>query len=76
MALSDRQMLDSLNRMPLVDAMELVGILGEPLATVHRALTDGVARRVSRGTAQLPSSRRYYFITVPPEAPAIGTANK
>ena len=40
-------------------------ILGEPLATVHRALSgllkDGLAQRVSHGTAHLPSSHRYYF---------------
>ena len=39
--------------------------MGEPLATVHRALTsllqDGLAGRVSRGTAHLPSSHRYYI---------------
>ena len=38
-------------------------ILGEAHATVHRALTDlladGIAGRVSQGTAQLPSSQRY-----------------
>ena len=39
MALSGRQMLDSLSRMPFVDMMELAGVLGKPLATVHRALT-------------------------------------
>ena len=54
MAASDRQMLDSLSRMPFVDSAELAGILGEPHATVHRALTsllaDGNAERVSHGT--------------------------
>ena len=66
MALSDRQLLDSLSRMPLVDTRELAGVLGEPHATVHRALTgllvDGIAGRVSHGTAQLPSSQRYYLM--------------
>ena len=58
-------MLDSLSRMPFIDAMELAGILGEPLATVHRALAGllakGIVGRVSHGTAHLPSSRRYYL---------------
>ena len=40
-------------------------ILGEAHATVHRALTgllaDGIAGRVSHGTAHLPSSQRYYL---------------
>ena len=65
MALSDEQLLDSFSRMPLVDTMELAGILGEPLATVHRALTgllaNGMVGRVNHGTAQLPSSQRYYL---------------
>ena len=67
MALSDRQLLDSLSRTPFVDSAELAGILGEPHATAHRALTallaDGIAGRVSHGTAQLPSSQRYYLTT-------------
>ena len=58
-------MLDSLSRMPFIDAMELAGILGEPLATVHRALAGllakGIVGRVSHGTAHLPSSQRYYL---------------
>ena len=65
MPFSDRQMFDSLGRMPLVDSAELAGILGEPHATVHRGLTgllaDGIAGRVSHGTAHLPSSQRYYL---------------
>ena len=65
MALSDRQILDSLSRMPFIDTMELAGILGKPHATVHRRLTsllvDGIVGRVSHGTAHLPSSRRYYL---------------
>ena len=39
--------------------------MGEPHATVHRALTgllaDGIVERVSHGTAHLPSSKRYYL---------------
>ena len=58
-------MLDSLGWMPFVDSAELSGILGEPHATVHRALTsllaDGIVGRVSHGTAHLPSSQRYYL---------------
>ncbi len=58
-------MLDSLSRTPFVDSAELAGILGEAHATVHRVLTgllkDGIARRVSHGTAQLPSSQRYHL---------------
>ena len=64
MPLSDRQLLDSLGRTPFVDSAELALILGEPHATVHRALTgllaDGIVGRVSHGTAHLPSSQRYY----------------
>ena len=51
--------------MPFVDSAELAGILGEPHATVHRALTgllaDGTVGRVSHGTAHLPSSQRYHL---------------
>ena len=40
-------------------------ILGEPHATVHRALADllaeSIAGRVSHGTAHLPSSQRYHL---------------
>ena len=65
MALSDRQLLDSLSRTPFVDSAELAGILGEPHATAHRALAallaDGIAGRVSHGIAHLPSSQRYYL---------------
>ena len=68
MALSDRQtlhFLDSLSRMPFIDTAELAGVLGEPHATVHRALTDLLADRivgrVSHGTAHLPSSQRYHL---------------
>ena len=65
MALTDRQLLDSLSRMPFVDSAELALILGEPHTTVHRTLTsllaDGIVGRVSQGTIHLPSSRRYYL---------------
>ena len=64
MALSDRQMLDALNRTPFIDSTELALILGEPHATVHRALTDllgkGIIGRASHGNAHLPSSQRYH----------------
>ena len=65
MALSHRELLDSLSRTTFVDSAELALILGEPHATVHRALasllTPGLVGRVSHGTAHLPSSRRYYL---------------
>ena len=67
MPLSDRQLLHDLSRMPFVDTVELAGVLGEPHATVHRAVTgllaDGIVGRVSHGTAHLPSSRRHYLTT-------------
>ena len=51
--------------MPFIDTAELAGVLGEAHATVHRALTglfaDGIVGMVSHGTAQLPSSQRYYL---------------
>ena len=65
MTLSDRQLLDSLSRMPFIDSAGLAGILGEPHTTVHRSLAsllaDGIVGRASHGTAQLPSSQRYYL---------------
>ncbi|MDE2780749.1 MAG: replication-relaxation family protein [Chloroflexota bacterium] len=65
MAFSRERILDALARLPFIDAGELALTLGEPLATVHRALTallkDGLAGRVSHGTAYLPSSHRYYL---------------
>ena len=65
MAISRERILDALARRPFTDAGELALILGEPTATVHRALTallkSGAAGRVSHGTAQLPSSHRYYL---------------
>ncbi len=66
MGASERQLLHSLSRTPFVDSAELALILGEPHATVHRALThllaDGIVGRVSHGTAHLPSSQRYYLV--------------
>jgi len=65
MSFSRERILDALARLPFIDAGELALILGEPLATVHRSLTnllaDSLAGRVSHGTAQLPSSHRYYL---------------
>ena len=65
MALSDRQLLHFLSQMPFIDSAELAGILSEPHATVHRALTgllaDGIVGRMNHGTAYLPSSQRYYL---------------
>ena len=65
MTLSERQLLDSLSRMPFIDSAELAGILGEAHATVHRGLTgllaDGIVGRVSHGTAHLPLSQRYHL---------------
>ena len=65
MPLSDGQMLDALSRTPFVDSTELASIIGEPHATVHRALcgllADGIVGRVSHGTAHLPSSQRYHL---------------
>ena len=50
--------------MPFIDTAETAGILGEPHATVDRALTDlladGIVGRVSHGIAHLPSSQRDY----------------
>ena len=67
MAFTDRQLLDSLSRMPFIDSAELAGILSEAHATVHRALTgllaEGIAGRVGHGTAHLPSSQRYFLTT-------------
>ena len=42
MAISDRQMLDSLSRMPFIDSVELAGILGELRSTVHGHLADDI----------------------------------
>ena len=65
MVFSRERILDALARLSFIDAGELALILGEPLATVHRALSaplkDGLAGRVSHGTAHLPSSQGYYL---------------
>ena len=65
MALTERQLLDSLSRVPFIDSAELAGILGEPHTTIHRGLinllTNGMVGRISHGTAYLPSSQRYYL---------------
>ena len=65
MAISKRQLLDSLSQVPFIDTAELAGVLGEASATVPRALTgllsDRIVGRVSHGTAQLPSSQRCYL---------------
>ena len=65
MPISERQLLDALSRTPFVDSAELSRVLGEPHATVHRALSDlladGIVGRVSHGTAHLPSSQRYHL---------------
>ncbi len=65
MAFSRDRILDALARLPFIDAGELALILGEPLATVHRALTnllaDSLAGRASHGTSLLPSSHRYHL---------------
>ena len=69
MPFSNRQLLDSLGRTPFIDSVELAAILGEPHSTLHRGLTDlltdllaeGIAGRVSHGTAHLPSSQRYHL---------------
>ena len=65
MAISERQLLDAISRTPFVDSTELAGILGEPHATVHRALADllaeGIVGRASHGTTHLPSSQRYHL---------------
>ena len=65
MAFSRERILDALSLLPFIDAGELALVLGQPLATVHRALSgllkDGAAGRVSHGTSHLPSSYRYYL---------------
>ena len=67
MAISNRQLLDALCRTPFVYSTELANILGEPHATVHRALTglltEGIVGRVSHGTTDLPSSQPYHLTT-------------
>ena len=51
--------------MPFIDSAELALILGEPHATIHRALTgllsEGIVGRVNHGTAHLTLSWRYHM---------------
>ncbi len=65
MSVSDQELLHHLSRLLFIDEGELAMITGESHATVHRGLTalldDGIARRVSHGTAHLPPSKRYYL---------------
>ena len=65
MATSERQLFDALSRTPFVGSTELALILGEPHATVHRALSnllaEGIVGRVNHGTTHLPSSQRYHL---------------
>ena len=65
MSVSDQELLHHLRRMPFVDTAELAMILGAAHVAIHRdlasLLSDGIAGRVSHGTAHLPSSRRYYL---------------
>ena len=65
MSISERQLLHFLSRTPFIDSAELARILGEPHATVHRALAgllaEGITGRVSHGTAHLASSQRYHL---------------
>ena len=52
MAITDRQLLNALSRMPFVESTELALILGEPHATVHRRmselLSDGILAPIHR----------------------------
>ena len=65
MSFSDRELLHHLSRMPFVDTAELAMITGEAHVAIHRGLagllSDGIAGRVSHGTAHLPTSRRYHL---------------
>ena len=65
MSISDQDLLHHLSRMPLVDTAELAMITGEAHVAMHRGLAcllaQGIAGRVSHGTAHLPPSRRYYL---------------
>ena len=51
--------------MPFADTAELADILGEPAATIYRALTgllaDIIVGHVSHGSAHLPPSRRCHL---------------
>ena len=65
MSVSDQELVHYLSRLPFADTAELAMITGEAHVAIHRALTgllaEGIAGRVSHGTAHLPSSRRYYL---------------
>ena len=65
MSVSDQELVQNLSRLPFADTAELAMITGEAHVAIHRALTgllaEGIAGRVSHGTAHLPSSRRYYL---------------
>ena len=65
MGVSDQELLHHLSRMPFVDTAELAMILGEAHVAIHRGLagllSNGIAGRVSHGTAHLPSSKRHYL---------------
>ena len=64
MAISELQLLDSLSRTPFVDSAELASILGEPHATIHRALTgllavEGELGGLPRGLGYPTSASNY-----------------
>ena len=65
MSISDRELLHHLSRMPFIDTAEPAMISGEAHVAIHRGraalLDEGIAGRVSHGTAHLPSSRRYHL---------------
>ena len=67
MAITDRQLLDSISRMPFVESTELALILGEPHATVHRRLSrllaEGIVARANHGASHLRSSGRHCLTT-------------
>ena len=58
-----------MSRMPFMDTAELAMITGEAHVAIHRSLTglldDGIAGRVSHGTAHLPTTRCCPGITWP-----------
>ena len=62
MSISERQFIDSHDRMPFIESLDLTNILGEPATRVRRGLTQlpsgGTATRVSYGSNQLPSTRK------------------
>ena len=69
MFLSDRQLLDVLSQMLVVDSAELAGTLGEPPAPVHRALTGLLTEGIVGSSATVPHTfRRAKDTTCPPRA--------